>query len=143
MALRFGLQRHFLLKRNFYIINDLEFAKWNKIFEAAVVELKRKAFDKVDHHNPISRQDLKKIQLSYNPASLDPKTLRQVVWFNIMFHLIRRGRENLRLFAKQSFAVQTDATGKMFVYQAIDELDKNHRGKDDPNDSPGEGRKYE
>ena len=29
------------------------------------------------------------------------------------------------------------------VYQALDELDKNHRGKYQPDDSPGEGRMYE
>ena len=40
--------------------------------------------------------------------------------------------------------MQVDATGKKYVYQAlIDELDKNHRGKDQPDDSPGEGRMYE
>ena len=39
--------------------------------------------------------------------------------------------------------MQPDATGKKYVYQALDELDKNHRGKDQPDDSPGEGRMYE
>ena len=57
-----------------------------------------------------------------------------------MFHLIRRGRENLRLLTKESFAVQDDAAGKMFVYQVVDELEKNHRANDQPDDSPGEGR---
>ena len=60
-----------------------------------------------------------------------------------MFHLIRRGRENLRHLTKQTFAVQADATGKKYVYQALDELDKNHRGKYQPDDSPGDGRMYE
>ena len=100
-------------------------------------------FGRVDHHRPISKEDLEKIQSCYNPSSPDPKSLQQVVWFNLMFHLIRRGRENLRLLTKQTFAVQADATGKKYVYQALDELDKNHRGKDQPDDSPGEGRMYE
>ena len=60
-----------------------------------------------------------------------------------MFHLIRRGRENLRLLTKESLAVQVDAAGKKFVYQVVDELDKNHRANDQPDDSPGEGRMYE
>ncbi|CAB4030289.1 uncharacterized protein LOC110048984, partial [Paramuricea clavata] len=55
-----------------------------------------------------------------------------------MFHLIRRGRENLRLLTKQLFT-----TGRKFVYQAADELDKNKRGHDKADDSPGEGRMYE
>ena len=107
------------------------------------VWLKRQGFGRVDHHRPISKEDLEKIQSCYNPSSPDPKSLQQVVWFNLMFHLIRRGRENLRLLTKQTFAVQADATGKKYVYQALDELDKNHRGKDQPDDSPGEGRMYE
>jgi len=90
MGIRFGLQRHFLLKREFDIISDGEFSKSNQIFEAAIVELKRQGFGKVDHHIPISKEDLEKIQSSYNPSSPDPKSLQQVVWFNIMFHLIRQ-----------------------------------------------------
>ena len=96
----------------------------NQTFEAAIVGLKRRGLCKVDHHIPISKEDLEKIQSSYNPSSPDPKSLQQVVWFNIMFHLIRRGRENLRLLTKESLAVQVDAAGKKFVYQVVDELDK-------------------
>ena len=143
MGRRFGLQRHFLLKRELDIISDGEFSTSNQIFEAAIVDLKRQGFGKVDHHIPISKEDLEKIQSSYNPPSPDPKSLQQVVWFNIMFHLIHRGRENLRLLTKESFAVQVDAAGKKFVYQVVDELDKNHRANDQPDDSPGEGRMYE
>ena len=33
--------------------------------------------------------------------------------------------------------------GKKFVYQVVDELDKNHRANDQPDDSPGDGRMYE
>ena len=58
------------------------------IFEAAIVELKRQGFDRVDHHSSISNEDLEKIQSSYNASSPDPKSLQQVVWFNVMFHLI-------------------------------------------------------
>ena len=39
--------------------------------------------------------------------------------------------------------MQVDAAGKKFVYQVVDELDKNHRVNDQPDDSPGEGRMYE
>ena len=140
MGIRFGLKRHFLLKREFDTLSDGEFSKSNQIFEAAIVELKRQGFAKVDHHSPISKEDLEKIQSSYNPSSPDPKSLQQVVWFNCMFHLIRLGRESLRLLTKESFAVQVDAAGKKFVYQVVDELDKNHRVNCQPDDSPGEGR---
>jgi len=60
-----------------------------------------------------------------------------------MHHLIRRGRGNLRLHTKQSFAVRVDATGRKYVYQEQEELDKNHRENDYPFDSSGDGRMHE
>jgi len=77
MGIRFGLQRHFLLKREFDIISDGEFSKSNQNFEAAIVESKRQGFGKVDHHSPISNEDLGKIQFSYNPSSPDPESLNK------------------------------------------------------------------
>lgn len=86
---------------------------------------------------------LKSAPNSVQCSSPGPKSLQQVVWFYIMFHLIRRGRENLRHLTKESFAVQVNAAGKKFVYQVVNELDKNHWANDQPDDSPGEGRMYE
>jgi len=39
--------------------------------------------------------------------------------------------------------VQVDAARKKFVYQVVDELNRNHRENGQPDDSPGEGRIYE
>ena len=89
MGLRFGLQRHFLLKRDFDIINDSEFSKPNQVCEAAVVELKRQGFGRVDHHRPISKEDLEKNQSCYNPSSPDPKSLQEVAWFTALFTNMR------------------------------------------------------
>ena len=71
MGIPFGLQRHFLLKRELDI-SDGEFSKSNQIFEAAIVELKGQGFGKVDHHIPISKEDLEKIQSSYNSSNPGP-----------------------------------------------------------------------
>ena len=84
-----------------------------------------------------------KIFSSYDPSSPDTKSLQYFVWFSIIFHLIRRGRENFRLQKKQSFSVSVDGAGRKYVYQHLDELDKNHRQNDDPFDSSGDGRIYE
>ena len=96
-SIRFGLQRHFMLTREFNIISDPLFKQSNQVFEAVVVELKPQGFAKVEHHEPILTEDLVKIYSSHAPSSLDPKSLQYFVWFSIMFHLIRRGRENLCL----------------------------------------------
>ena len=58
VGIRFGLQRHFLLKREFRIITDGELFKSNQIFKATIVELTRQGFGRVDHHSPISKEDL-------------------------------------------------------------------------------------
>ncbi|KAK2557443.1 hypothetical protein P5673_020169 [Acropora cervicornis] len=143
-SIRFGLQRHFMLKREFNIISDPLFKQSNQLFEAVVVELKRhRGFAKVEHHEPILTEELAKIYSSYDPSSPDPKSLQFFVWFSIMFHLIRRGRENLRLHKRQSFSVSVDRAGRKYVYQHLNELDKNHRQNDDPFDSSGDGRMYE
>ena len=60
-----------------------------------------------------------------------------------MDQLIRRGRENLQLHTKQSFTVRVDATGRKYVCQKLDELDKNHTKNDEPFHSSGDGRMYE
>ena len=39
--------------------------------------------------------------------------------------------------------MKVDVAGKKFVYQVFDELGKNHRANDQPDDSAGEGRMYE
>ena len=88
--------------------------------------MKWQGFGRVDQHSPISKEDLEKIQPSYNPSPPDPKSLQQVVWFNIMFHLIRRGRENLRLLTKESFATQVDAAGKISKELKLSQKYTNH-----------------
>ena len=60
-----------------------------------------------------------------------------------MFYLIRPGRANLQLLTKQSLAIKNGATGQTFVHKAADELDKNHRGNDNADDSTGEAVMYE
>jgi len=102
--------------------------------------LKWQGHGQVDHHSPISKEDLEKIEASYNPSSLHPKSLEQVVWFNFVFHLIRRGRGDLQLLTKESVAVQVDTALKKFVHQVVDELDENHLANDHPDDSPGKRR---
>lgn len=78
-SLRFGLRIHFMLKRGMDIIADPAFKKSNQVFEAVVVDLKRKGVAKVDHHKQILKEDLAKIYSSYNPSNPNPKALQHFV----------------------------------------------------------------
>ena len=96
---------------------------------------------KVSHHPEIIKDDLEKLYSSFDLST--QKGLQQKFLFDIMFHLVRRGRENLRQQTKSTFAFATDSQQRKYVYQAVDELDKNHRENDDPRDSATDGRMHE
>ena len=58
--------------------------------------LKRQGFGRVDHHRPISKEDLEKNSVLLQSILSRSKSLKQVVWFHLMFHLvhlIHRGRK--------------------------------------------------
>ncbi|CAG2196909.1 unnamed protein product [Mytilus edulis] len=139
-GLRFGLARHFLKEMDVDIIKDVRFKRANDIFKAVSVQLKREGLGSIDHTPSLDQQDLKKLYGSVAMKVDTPAGLLHKVWFDIMFHLCRRGRENLREMNKSTFAIQTDASGREYVFQARDELDKNHRENSDS--CITEGRMY-
>lgn len=56
----------------------------------------------------------------------DPKKIQQCVLFNIIYYFCRRGRQNIYEFTVETFQMGTDPDGTRYIYQAIDESDKNH-----------------
>jgi hypothetical protein len=92
------------------------------MFSAVSVDLKRKGLVKVDHTESIEPEDLKKL---YTSLTLSPDTsegLLHKCWFDVMFFLCRRGRENLREMKKDTFKFAKDSNERMYLYQARDEL---------------------
>ena len=123
------------------IIDDVEFGSSNQVFSASIAELKKIGQAKVSHHPEITKEDLQKLYLSFDLNM--PKGLQDKCMFDIMFFLVRRGRESLREQTKNSFAIAVDAQNRRYIHQALDELDKNHRENDDPFDATTDGRVYE
>lgn len=125
--IKYGLSKY--LKGTCKIdIQGPEFNDSNEVYKAALTDMKKKGFGFVDHKPAISSEDLKKL---YNSESIvfnvdTPWGLQNKVWFDIKFYLCRRGGENLRRMTKETFVIKTDATGREYVFQAIDEVDKNH-----------------
>ena len=139
-ALRYGLQRHFLELKSWDIKADSSFIECNQIFRTMQVRLKQCGKGKVESYPEIEPDDIRKLYSSFDVET--PRGLQEKVWFDIMFRLCRRGRENLRQMTKSSFAVAIDATGAKFVFQVEDECDKNHNENDTSSDTPGEGSMY-
>ena len=143
-SIRFGLQRYFILKRGFNIIVDDAFKQSNQVFEAVVVQLKRQGFAKVDHHRPIKKDYLAKIYSSYDQSSPNPKSLQHLVWSNIMYQQLFKEEERTFAFTRNSrLQSELKRLDEKYVYQELDELDKNYRKNDEPFDSSGDGRMYE
>ena len=139
-AIKYGLARFFEEKKNFDIVNDVEFKEANIIYGRMEEKLKECGKGKVDHYEEIEPEDLLKLYKGFNIETADG--LQDKVWFDLCLQLCRRGRENLRTMTKSTFAVGVDATGREFVDMAVDEADKNHSSSDSPFDTPGEGALY-
>ena len=59
--------------------------------------MKKKGYGGVEHFPPMDQEDLKTLYTDCHALNSNtPVGLQNKVWFEIMFYLCRRGRENLR-----------------------------------------------
>ena len=140
-SLRSALQRHYLSVYNIDIVHDLMFADANIVFTNILTKIKQAGKGETEHHPEIEPEDMIKLFESFDVTH--PIGLQEIVWFNIVYVFIRRGRQNIRQMTKDTFSVGTDASGARYIYQVGGELDKNHTINDSNHDTPGEGRIYE
>ena len=143
-GIRYGLAKHFKTK-GIDITDDPVFTSSREVFFALHSDMKKKGFGSTDHTSPISTEDLQ-ILYSGNYVAFNinsPVVLQQKVWFELMFYLCRRGRENLRGMTRSTFEINCDASSRRFVVKKVDESDKNHKENALPDDTVGEGRMYE
>lgn len=130
---RFGLNRY-LKAPPFNRVIDLKgvnFIKSNECYKSALRELKLQGKGSVDHYPRISDADLAAI---YNSTLFDTSTptgLLNKVQFDVRFYFARRGSENVHAMTKSTYEIITDSdTGKKYVAQKTDELNKNHKEMD-------------
>ena len=108
---RYGLGK--FLKEEFHIDNDPEFSSSKEVFRTVGVDLKKKGKGSLEHKSTISEDDMRKLHdpenIVFNPKC--PAGLQRKVWFDLMYFLCRRGRENLRDMTKTTFSVARDTNG--------------------------------
>lgn len=96
----------------------------------------------VDHHAPISLEDLKKLYKHFCVFTTDtPFGLVNKVIFEIILYFCRRGQESLANLKVTNFAIKTSVDGVKYVHKITSELDKNHQGNTSTNDPEGTGGK--
>lgn len=139
---------------DYNIVSGEALIQSNKVFLAQKSQNKRLGKGSVNSTRPcIEHFDMKKLYYtgSSSCAAADgsgggvsdadnPSGLLRKVFFEIIFFICRRGRENLRALTTDHFAVVEDKTGK-FVCQEIDELIKN-KGENDSSSKTDGGRMY-
>lgn len=143
--IRAGLNRHLKMQgKAVNIISEPVFAQANLSFAANQAKLKREGLGDTTHYVPIDEDDMTKLYESESGVfDIDtPEGLQNKVWFELMFFICRRGRENLRKLEKDHFAIATDANGRRYVYQCKDEMTKKIRGDSMKSRVDG-GRMYE
>ena len=140
-SIRFSLQRYFLDNYKIDIIDGKDFNESNNIFQNVLKNMKAVGKGDTTHYAEIGPEDLQKLHNGFNVN--DPTGIQELIWFNIVFFLIRRGRENIRSMNKNSFSISKYASGLRYIYQTTGESDKNHHINDGAFETNGEGRIYE
>jgi len=108
---RYDISRHLKGLIDVDIVNDPRFRNSKDMFVAVCKLLKQQGLGSIDHHPPVSPEDMIKLY-DYMCSSLDDATtLQQKVLVDLLLHQGRRGRENIHLLKVSDFAVTTDAQG--------------------------------
>ena len=142
-AIRAALNRFFKETRKIDISSDSNFIHANEIFQGLLKINKSKGRGTVVHKKPLSNEDLENLFNYFKESMSKPpnaQKLQEILLFYIIYFTGRRGRENLRVMKKNTFQVAQDSNGRRFIYQAIDESNKNHNEMDD--DPSTQGRIY-
>lgn len=144
-AIRAALGRYFKEKLSIDIMSNENFIRANQIFEGVQRINKEKGKGNVTNKPPIDDSDLTKITHYFRQGMNGPPNpglLQEVVLFYVLLYMCRRGRENLRSMTRDTFSIATDPyDGREYIYQAVDEADKNHSHKDTTKSN--DGRIYE
>lgn len=132
-CIRAALNRYYKDTRCIDIIANESFIRSNQMFKGVTCKAKEEGRGETESKPPIEPEDLQQLSNYFTKNMSGPpnaEKLQEVMLFNIIYYMGRRGRQNLRKMTKETFAVTTDASGKQYIYQAIKEQDKNHSGSD-------------
>ena len=128
-----ALNRHFKIKLKVNIMDNAALIHTNELFAGKMRMNKTDGKGTTRHKQPINDADLNKLKNYFENNMAGPPSalcLQEIVLFNIIFYMGRRGRENLQAMTKDTFNITTDTNGTRYIYQQKDETDKNHNEND-------------
>ena len=144
-AIRAALARYYHDKCSVDIISNEHFLRANAVFNGILQLNKESGLGNIVSKSEMSDLDMGILTNYFRNAMAgppNPKKLQDIVIFYILYYMCRRGRENLRGMTKETFQIKTDPSdGRLYIFQDIDEADKNHTYNDTTKSN--DGRIYE
>ena len=142
-CIRSGLNRFMRKDKGWDICNDPPFVKSNEMFKAVCVEAKKNGKGCCRSTPTISDIDLERLSEYFCDDHInqpDPKKLQQQLLFYIVYFFCCRGRKNLYEMKANTFDIMVNYNGSQYVYQNVDEMDKNHGIQD--TEKTNDGKMY-
>ena len=143
-CIRAGINRWTKENRNLDIIADVRFTKANEIFKGVSKIVREKGKGSTKSTAVIAQEDLERLAIFFLHDVMnhpDPRKIQKCMIFYIIYFFCHCGRENLYNMQPDQFEIGTDPDGRQYIFQAIDELDKNHGINS--TDQANQGRVYE
>ena len=135
-SIKYGIHKYFLAKE--IDTNAENFRESQQSFKAMSQKLKREGKGFVKHKNPVTKEDMIKINESGLLDIDAPSGLQNKVFLDVMVYFGQRGRESLRDMRSDDYELKEDEEGRYF--ERRDTLTKSRRENEDEEYG---GRMYE
>ena len=114
-------------------MTDKTFQNANKVLKSQLKQNKKDGLDVSESRQPIDPLDMEKLYTAYFLPGLaegNTEVLLHKVFFDLLFHTGRRGKEGLRYLKKDSFKIKTSTAGTRYVEITFNEATKKNQGGD-------------
>ena len=116
------------IQKNYQSNEGWNFPKVNKVFRGQLKQSKKDGLDVTTSKTSTEKLDLKKLYTEYflpGLAAGNTEVLQHKVFFDLLYHTGRRGKEGLRALKKFSFKIKTRSNGHCYVKITFNEVTKN------------------
>ena len=116
IGIRAAIHRYLIspkVNRNINILSGVEFTRANAMLKTMIGKWLREG-KKSKSFEAIEEEDMEKIRKNFDRRS--PVVLQHEVWYNIVYYFGFRGRETISQLHMNSFSLQTEETGRRFLF---------------------------
>lgn len=125
IGIRAAIHRYLIspkVNRKINILADVEFTRANAMLKTMIGKWLREG-KKSKTFDAIEKNDMEKIRKYFDRSS--PISLQHEVWYNIVYYFGLRGRETISQLDMNSLRLETDETGRRFLFINHQTLSKN------------------